>query len=95
MPEDLTDRLSPCSQDSGWPARRRRSWRTAVNLDTLVWLGPRDASDIQRHFESVYRQSMQTDGDIFLHISEEEHRDYRCRRRGSRATMCEMARQWR
>lgn len=50
----------------GWSVRRRRSWRTAINQDTLLWLGPRDRGGIQKHFESFFRRTVEVDADVFL-----------------------------
>jgi hypothetical protein len=50
----------------GWSVRRRRSWRTAVNQDTLLWLGPRDQRGIQKHFEHFVRRTVEVDADVFL-----------------------------
>ena len=33
--------------DEGWAGRRRRSWRTGVNTDTMLWLGPRTRREQQ------------------------------------------------
>ena len=62
------------STDYGWPARRRRSWRTALNMDTMIWLGPRTHNDIMKHFNHFLRTSLELDADCFLVTPEEERR---------------------
>jgi hypothetical protein len=56
----------------GWPYNRHRSYRTAVNSETMVWLGPpvSEPDAIQRHFDSIFDCTTVLDGDIFLGSTE-------------------------
>ena len=54
------------SQDYGWSARRMRSWRTSINQDTVVWLGPREPHQIRAHFDAFFKRTVETTGDSFL-----------------------------
>ena len=60
------------STDYGWPARRRRSWRTALNMDTMIWMGPRSHNDIMKHFNHFLRRSLELSADCFLVTPEAE-----------------------
>ena len=62
--------------DLGFPARRRRSWRNAVNQDTMLWTGPRQEKDIQLHFNSLFRRSVELDVDDMLISSDAHRREY-------------------
>ena len=54
--------------------RRRRSFRTAVNGETMLWLGPRDPASIDAHFRHYFKnRSVELDGDIFLQTGEEDY----------------------
>jgi site-specific DNA-cytosine methylase len=63
--------------DMGWPSRRRRSWQTAFNEETMIWLGPRKPWEIQQHFMHFFRHTVELDGDVLLLSSEEEHMSYK------------------
>lgn len=54
-------------------ARRRRSWRTALNQNTMVWVGPREPQKIMQHFLHYFRKTVEMSADAFLVASEEEH----------------------
>ena len=62
---------------NGWPGRRGRSWRTCVNQDRFVWVGPRDPADIQRHFLSLFRRTVELCGDDYIIATEEEEQGFR------------------
>jgi hypothetical protein len=64
-------------QDMGWPSRRRRLWRTALNQDTMIWLGPRKREEIQQHFLHFFRHTVELDGDALLVASDVEHMAYK------------------
>ena len=64
------------STDLGFPCRRRRSWRNAVNQDRMLWLGPREPARIQEHFNSFFRKSVEMDVDSLLISSDSTRRSY-------------------
>ena len=64
------------STDHGFPSRRRRSWRNAINQDRMLWLGPRNARDVQLHFNSLFRRSVELDADCWLTSSESDRSAY-------------------
>eukprot|EP00959_Pyramimonas_sp_CCMP1952_P289023 6044724-Pyramimonas_sp.AAC.1 len=44
-------------------ARRKRTWRTRVNQDAMIWLGPRSPADIQKQFDALFRVSKEMAAD--------------------------------
>ena len=62
---------------TGWPGRRGRSWRTCLNQDRFVWVGPRDPKDIQRHFPSLFRRTVELCGDDYIMSTEEKEQQFR------------------
>eukprot|EP00974_Lingulodinium_polyedra_P047615 4569668-Lingulodinium_polyedra.AAC.1 len=38
------------AQEQGWPVRRTRFYAVALNLDTLIWLGPQLPSCVSAAF---------------------------------------------
>ncbi len=72
--------------DLGFPIRRRRYMCTAINQETLVWIGPPTAEAMEAEFREMFYQAVQLEADDFLHLdSAERHRNLRrefAKRRG-------------
>ena len=58
----------------GFPSRRRRSWRNAINQDVWIWMGPREEKEVQMHFDSIFKRSVEMDGDALLVASSSDRK---------------------
>lgn len=54
-------------------ARRRRSWRTALNPNTMIWVGPREPQQIMKHYLHYFQNMVEMNVDSFLVATDEEH----------------------
>ena len=52
----------PC-EDIGFPITRRRYLAAAINQETLIWVGPLDASSMATEFWSIFQCSVQLEAD--------------------------------
>ena len=64
--------ITACPQMLGWPVRRTRVFSAGVNRSSMVWLGPTDPDELQRHFESFFKCTMNVTADCFLVASDSE-----------------------
>ena len=53
-------------EDLGWPCRRRRKYMSAIDLSTLIWVGPVSADDLVRDFGDFCFKTMATNADVFV-----------------------------
>eukprot|EP00971_Amphidinium_carterae_P288090 5719376-Amphidinium_carterae.1 len=56
----------------GWPHRRMRVLGAAVNLKTMVWVGPDTQAEIAADFAARFHRSCCLPGSVFLQASEDE-----------------------
>ena len=66
--------LKQDSSRTGWPYHRHRRWRTALNMNTMIWLGSNTTADddVQRHFDSLFNAHSDLDGDAFLDLDDDD-----------------------
>lgn len=55
-------------QDIGFPMMRRRYYASAINLERLVWVGPRDAESLKDDFMTLFGAVVVLDGDAYACI---------------------------
>jgi len=53
-------------QEMGFPIRRRRTFTSGLNRETLVWIGPTDPGDVQREFDELFTRTVELTGDAFF-----------------------------
>eukprot|EP00969_Alexandrium_andersonii_P339544 15009255-Alexandrium_andersonii.AAC.1 len=53
----------------GWPLRRGRSWRTAVDLSKWAWLGPVTPDGLQRDFHELFATTCELRAEVFYRDS--------------------------
>ena len=56
----------PRSQAMGWPIRRRRLLACALSRESLVWLGPADAAEVEKDFLAFFERRAVVDGCAFV-----------------------------
>ena len=53
-------------EDWGYPARRRRSYSVGLNNATMVWVGPSEATAVQKEFDMMFKRTCEMTGDDLL-----------------------------
>jgi hypothetical protein len=57
----------------GWPSVRERLFATALNTNTIVWVGPADDDEIRRDFLSFFEARVMREADVFAGIDSVEN----------------------
>ena len=63
---------------SGFPSGALRALiRTAINTDTMLWLGPQDPVDIEKHNRHIFKpRTMELDADVFLQSDDAQYETF-------------------
>lgn len=72
----------------GWPCSRPRRLGAGLNLNTLVWVGPKGQDEIQACFDEIFERSCQLTGCMFLQSPSAESQQWfadRMKQRGNYA----------
>lgn len=71
----------------GHPTRRTRTLSAGLSLESLLWLGPESADDIQSDFEALFARSSELNGSVYFAAGQDSIRRFAAhamRRRGIR-----------